>query len=104
MNFLSPDESKLKNKKHIIKQPKYQTNNLSVSSIGIKSNKIKAASNSTLNVNDVKKKEDEIKGYITVRNKEFTNDNCKVMFGKYKEPHNKNIIFSYKQKPKSKIK
>ena len=104
MNFLSPDESKLKNKKHILKQPKYQTNNLSVSSIGIKSNKIKGASNSTLNVNDIKKKEEEIKGYITVRNKEFINDNCKDMFGKFKEPHNKNIIFSYKQKPKSKIK
>ena len=104
INFLSPDESKFKNKKNLIKQPKYPINNLSVSSTGIKGNKNKGISNSTLNINNIKNNDEEIKGYISVRNKEYNNENNKNIIGKIKEPHSKNIIFSYKQKPKSKIK
>ena len=57
-----------------------------------------------MNINNIKNNDEEIKGYISVRNKEYNNENNKNIIGKIKEPHSKNIIFSYKQKPKSKIK
>ena len=102
LNFFSPEESKLKQKKNIKnKQSNYQTNNLSISSNVIKNNKNKEISNSTVNINNFKNKGDEsIKGYISARYNEKNNDNRKSFATKAQEINNKNYIFSYKQKPK----
>ena len=107
MNFFSPDETKLKVKNNTkIKQYKFPTNNLSVSSNAIKSNKNKDTLNSTANINNLKNKEDEKnKGFISARNNENIYDFRKstgVGVRPY-EKNNKNLIFSYRQKQKNKI-
>ena len=107
LNFFSPKESNLKQKKNIKnKQSNYQTNNLSISSNVIKNNKNKEVSNSTVNINNLKNKGDEsIRGYISARyNNENNNDIRKSFVTKAQEINNKNYIFSYKQKPKTKLK
>ena len=107
LNFFSPnskDENKLKNKKNVkIKQYKYQTNNLSISSNVIK-NKNKSISNSIVNINNKKNNnDDKIKGYISVRNNESNDNRKRYNDDKPQEQNNKNIIFSYKQKSKTNI-
>ena len=107
LNFFPPnnnDDNKSKNKNNFkMKQSKYTTNNLSVSSNVIK-NKNKNISNSTININNAKfNNDDNLKGYISARNNE-NNDNRKSFNNtKIQEQNNKNIIFSYKQRPKTKI-
>ena len=93
--FFSPDESKIKKKPLKNKQSKGQINNLSISSIIVKTNKNKEISNSTLNINNYKNNE-SIKGYMSARNNENNNDIRKSMVGN--KENNRNIILSYKQK------
>ena len=93
--FFSPDESKIKKKPLKNKQSKGQINNLSISSIIVKTNKNKEISNSTLNINNYKNNE-SIKGYMSARNNENNNEIRKSMAGN--KENNKNIILSYKQK------
>ena len=102
INFYSHDELKIKINK--LNQYKNPLNNLSISSIIKNKNKKKVNSNSAININSAKDKTNEsIKGYISVINRD-SNHIRKSIDDKVKEPYNKNIIFSYKNKPKSKNK
>ena len=107
LNFFTPiDDNKFKNKNLIKgKQSQGQTSNLSISSIVIKANK-KDISNSSVNINNCQSKDnDETKGFISARNnyENHHNDNRKSMTFKTNDDNKKNIIISYKQKPKSKM-
>ena len=103
MYFFSPNETKSKINKNLKNnQSKFQTNNLSISSIIIRNNKKKEISNSSLNINNFLNKENEYtRGYISVRNND--NNNRKSLIDKGQKQNNKNIIFSYKQKQKLKM-
>ena len=103
MYFFSPNETKSKINKNLKNnQSKFQTNNLSISSIIIRNNKKKEISNSSLNINNYLNKENEYtRGYISVRNND--NNNRKSLIDKGQKQNNKNIIFSYKQKQKLKM-